>query len=134
MAGIQVLQHIQHQSLIIVPFALGPTGGAVASGPVIRLTHDEFRQRGGEVLTALLQEFYTRDGAVPSELYNLTSDEDREEILKQHKRISLYWNRRGPPEVKIYTDHDTIATAPRLPFPGDAGLLVSAVLSAFDKA
>jgi hypothetical protein len=128
MPHIELHQNTETGEIVLVPFAWDETGNR-ASGPMIRMTREEFLANGPAILNQKLLDYYHRDPSVESELYQLMPKDARRMFLRNHRQIFIDV-RRDSTEARVFLGK-TAEFYGAVVFPLDEPTIAQYVLDAF---
>ena len=117
MAMVKIFQNRQTGDVVLVPFALDRDlgGSSRATGPMETMSEEEFLSRGVETINRYLEEYYTRDFRIPSELYQEMEEKDQEQFFREHDPINVAVP-KSRDRAKIVIGPE-LATSEQVPYP-----------------
>lgn len=122
----------RRSNIVLVPWARHPAiaGLNVASGKSISMTVEAFLENGAAEVSDLLTLYETRNGALPSELYEEMARVHRNKFLAQHRMLLVIHN---PRETTAQIDAGgTISERVHVPWPLDRITFPMDVIHAFE--
>lgn len=128
MAMLKLFQNRTTKEFVICPFARDSVSNR-ASGPLQRIAADRFAECGAKVLNENLNEYYSRDSSLDSELYQTMSSSERRKFIAQHEMMNISLA-RGSNTAKVYAG-DNMDFYGTLDFPFDDDSFPEYVLRAF---
>ena len=88
MSMLKLCYNQNNEGVVFVPFGRDMVGN-VATGPLQILSKNDFLEAGANIAQRYIDEYYTRDSSIRSELYQEFSSQDRKKFFSTHSCCNI---------------------------------------------